>query len=65
MTQVYFVMPAHIYCRRVVYDYAHHFEGVDGYIFALFVIGKGCPSDDLGRVFEEPPEFHIGAPAAP
>ena len=65
MTQVYFVMPANIYCRRVVYDYARHFEGVDGYIFAPLVIGKGCPSDDLGRVFQVPPEFHVGAPAAP
>ena len=50
IAQVYFVMPARIYCCRVVDDYARHFEDIDRDIFAPFVVGESYPHDDLGWV---------------
>ena len=40
IAQVYSVVPACIYCCRVVDDCAHHFEDIDRDIFAPFVVGE-------------------------
>jgi hypothetical protein len=65
MTQVYPIMPARIYCRRVIDNHTHHFKDIDGNIFSPFVVGESCLCDNLGRIFQIPLEFHIGAPTTP
>jgi hypothetical protein len=65
MTQVYPIMPARIYCRRLIDNHVHHFEDIDGNIFAPFVVGESCLCDNLGRIFQIPLKFHIGAPTTP
>ena len=62
MTQVYPIVPARIYCRHVIDNHAHHLEDIDGDIFVPFVVGKRCPCDNLGWIFQIPPEFQVGAP---
>ena len=62
MTQVYSIVPTHKYCRRIIDNYAHHFKDINGDIFAPFIVGKSCPFNNFGWVFQMPPEFQVGAP---
>jgi hypothetical protein len=61
-TQVYSIVPTRIYCRCINDNYAHHFEDINGDIFAPFIVGESCPFDNLSWVFQIPPEFQVGAP---
>jgi hypothetical protein len=51
MTQVDLIVPTRIYCRRVIDNHSHHFEEVDGDIFAPLIVGESCPCDNLSRIF--------------
>ncbi len=62
MNQVDSIMPTRIYGRRVIDNYAHHFKDINGDTFTPFIVGKSCPFDNLGWVFQIPPEFQVGAP---
>jgi len=51
MTQVYPVVPADIYCGRVVNNHARHFKDIDRNVFAPFIVGKCGSCDNLDWVF--------------